>query len=152
MRYRTKLACVAALVMAPAFGAAPAPYADKDVIEYRKHIMHSLNEQSKAIGQILATTVPADDAAVQLESLALTASVALKAFEPKVQGGEANAVVWSDWTDFAKRMNEFAQKTSAMAKVAREKGKDAGMENIADALSCKSCHDIYRSGVDDADN
>ena len=41
-------------------------------------------------------------------------------------------------------MNDFAAKTAAAAKVAKEKGKDAALTNILDALSCKSCHDIYR--------
>ena len=148
MRFGKKLVCLAAFMMVPAFATAPAQYGDKDVIEYRKHIMSALNEQSKAIGQILAGTVPDDNAVAHLESLALTASVALKAFEPKAEGGEANPEVWSNWADFSKRMNELARKTADMAKVAREKGKDAGMQSIADALTCKSCHDVYRSGFD----
>ena len=117
---------------------------DKDVVDYREHVMNTLNEQSEALGQILSTTIPDDNVVGHLDSLALTASIALKAFESKVSGGEANPEVWSDWADFSKRMNEFAQKTAAAAKDAHEHGKDAGLADFADALTCKSCHKIYR--------
>jgi len=72
----------------------------------------------RGAGQILSTTVPDDNAIAHLEVLALAASMALKAFEPKVPGGEAKPEVWSNWADFAKRMNEFAQNTAAAAKTA----------------------------------
>ena len=41
-------------------------------------------------------------------------------------------------------MNEFAQSTAAMAKLAHEQGKEAGLAKVMDALSCKKCHDTYR--------
>jgi cytochrome c556 len=117
---------------------------DKDVIEYRRHIMNTLNEQSGALGMILSAAVPGDNAAAHLQAIALTAATALKAFEPKVEGGEARPEVWTRWADFSLRMNDFAQKTAAAAQVARDKGQDAALANILDALTCKSCHDIYR--------
>jgi cytochrome c556 len=117
---------------------------DKDAIDYRQHVMNTLNEQSEALGQILSGTIPDDNMIAHLDVLALTASTALKAFQPKVQGGEAKAAVWSDWADFSKRMNELAQKTTAVSKTAHEQGKDAAMNNILDALTCKGCHDTYR--------
>jgi cytochrome c556 len=122
---------------------------DKDVIEYRKHIMNTLNEQSAALGQILSTVVPDDNAAAHINAIALTASTALKAFEPKVPGGQAKPDVWANWTDFSKRMNEFAQKTAQAAKVAKEQGKEAALSNILDQLTCKSCHEVYREDKKD---
>lgn len=124
--------------------AAPAHPDDKEVIDYRQHIMKTLNEQSAALGQILSTTVPGDNTGAHIQAIALAASLALKAFEPKVQGGEAKPEVWSQWPDFSKRMTDFAQKTAEMAKLAREKGNDAALANVVDALSCKGCHDVYR--------
>jgi cytochrome c556 len=118
---------------------------NKDIIDYREHIMKTLNEQSAALGQILSTTVPGDNTSQHLEALALTASLALKSFEPKVPGGEAKPEVWANWADFSKRMNEFAQKTAEMAKISKEKGNDAALQNVVDALSCKACHDVYRA-------
>ena len=118
---------------------------DEDVIEYRQRIMKALNEQAGALGQILSTAIPDDDAVAHIEAIALTASTSLKSFEPKVPGGEAKPEVWAQWQDFSKRMNEFARKTADLAKTAREKGKDVALENALDALTCKSCHDVYRA-------
>lgn len=130
----------------PAGAAAPAAGVDKNkaVIEYREHIMKTLNEQSGALGQILSTVVPDTNTQAHLHAIALAASVSTKAFEPKVPGGEAKPEVWSNWSDFSKRMNEFAQKTDEMDKMAKSQGNEAALGMVVDALSCKSCHDNYR--------
>jgi cytochrome c556 len=128
------------MVLLPPVGSAE----DKDVIDYRQHIMNTLNEQAGALGEILSGAIPNDHAVDHIRAIALTAATALKAFEPKVAGGQSRPVVWTDWTDFSKRMNEFAQKTAEVTKMADEKGKDAALANIAGALTCKSCHDVYR--------
>src|SRR5580765_6876362 len=117
---------------------------NNDVIDYRQHIMSTLDEQAAALGEILSGAVPDDNVIAHLDALSLTAATALKAFEPKVPGGQAKPEVWSQWADFSKRMNDFAQKTADMAKVAHTQGKDAGLANVMDALSCKKCHDTYR--------
>jgi cytochrome c556 len=126
-------------------GVLPAAQADdKDVIDYRQHIMKTLNEQAAAVGQILSDAVPDGNVIAHLDAIALTASTALKAFTPKVSGGEAKSEVWSNWADFSKRMNEFAKMTAEMARTAHEQGKEAALAQVVDALSCKSCHDTYR--------
>jgi cytochrome c556 len=117
---------------------------DKNVVEYREHIMVTLQEQAAAIGQILSGTIPDENSAAHFEAVALTAKTALKAFEPKVLGGQAKPNVWSDWVDFSKRMNDFAEKTRQTATIAKTQGNSAAMATIVDAFSCKSCHDIYR--------
>ncbi|MEO8001185.1 MAG: hypothetical protein ABI644_04870, partial [Arenimonas sp.] len=67
----------------------PAVRADnKDLIEYRQHIMNTLNEQAAALGMIMSYAAPDDNTVAHFEAIALTAKTALKAFEPKVQGGE----------------------------------------------------------------
>ena len=138
--------CVIFIAVVGAASLLPRAFAgDKEVVDYRQHIMNTLNEQSAALGQILSTAIPADNAAAHINAIALTASTALKAFEPKVPGGEAKAEVWAHWADFSKRMNEFAQKTSQSAKMAKEQGADAALANVLDALTCKSCHEIYRN-------
>ena len=88
-----------------------------DVIDYREHIMRTLNEQSEALGMILSTAIPDDNASAHLEIIALTASTALKAFEPKILGGESKSAVWTNWPDFSKRMQEFSTKTADAAKL-----------------------------------
>jgi cytochrome c556 len=117
---------------------------DKDVVDYREHIMKSLEQQTGALGQILSGVGPAEDAVAHMEVIALTASIALKSFEPKVPGGSAKAQVWKDWPDFARRMKDFADKSAEMAKIGREQGADQAAMKVIEALPCKGCHDIYR--------
>jgi len=134
-----------ALALAP-FLAMPGTCAaaDEDAIAYRQHVMTTLNEQSAALGQILATAIPDDNVVAHLEVIALSASTALKAFEPRVAGGESKAEVWTHWDDFSTRMQEFAQKTADAVKKAKAGRTDEVLTNISDVLSCKSCHDVYR--------
>ena len=117
---------------------------NQDVIDYRQYIMNTLNEQAAALGEILSGAIPDDNVVSHMDALALTASTALKAFVPKVPGGEARPEVWSQWDDFSRRMNDFAQQTASMAKIAHTQGKDAALAKVMDALSCKKCHDSYR--------
>jgi cytochrome c556 len=119
---------------------------NQDVIDYREHVMKTLDEQAAAVGMILSTAIPGDNTASHLQAIALTAQIALKAFEPKVLGGEAKPEVWSNWADFSKRMNEFAKNTAEVAAQAKEKGDvDPALgEKVVDAFSCKSCHEVYR--------
>jgi len=124
--------------------AASARADNQDVIDYRQYIMNTLNEQAAALGEILSGAIPDDNVVSHIDALALTAGTALKAFVPKVPGGEARPEVWSQWDDFSKRMNEFAQQTASMAKVAHAQGKEAALAKVMDALSCKKCHDSYR--------
>jgi cytochrome c556 len=117
---------------------------DRDVLAYRRALMITLNEQSGALGMILSSSIAGGDPVPHLEAIALAASYAAKAFEAHVEGGEARPEIWTKWPDFSRRMNDFARKTALAAKAAREKGVTAGVPNILDALSCKSCHDLYR--------
>jgi cytochrome c556 len=142
MKRSAKLICAGMMLALQVVAAASAD--TSDAVDYRQHIMKALNEQAGALGEILSGAMPDDNVIAHLDVLALTASTALKAFEPKVPGGEAKPEVWSNWPDFSRRMNEFAQGTAAMAKLAHEQGKDAGLAKVMDALSCKKCHDTYR--------
>ena len=116
-----------------------------DVIEYRKHIMRTLGEQSAALGMIMQKKAPDDNFAVHAELLAATAASALKAFEPKVVGGDAKPQVWDKWDDFSKRMKELAANTTDLAVSAKAGGTAAAGPKMQGALTCKGCHDIYRA-------
>jgi cytochrome c556 len=129
--------------------AVPVLASDQDVVQYREAVMKTMNEQVAALGEIASDVVPDDNLVAHMQILALTASTALKAFEPKVPGGEAKPQVWANWADFSKRMTAFAQQTAAGAKIAKEQGKDAALVQLIDyADSCKSCHDTYRQDKD----
>lgn len=123
---------------------------DQDVIDYRRHIMETLDAQVAALGMIMSGAIPDDNVVAHLDIIAATAATALKSFEPRVEGGEAKAEVWAQWDDFAGRMNEFAERTAAMAKTAHERGKDEALLQAMDALTCKQCHDTYRDKKRDA--
>jgi cytochrome c556 len=117
---------------------------DQDVIDYRKHIMATLQAQVAALGMIMSGAIPDDNAVAHMDIIAQSAATALKSFEPKVEGGDARPEVWAQWDDFSARMNEFAERTAAMARTAHEKGKDEALLLAMDALTCKQCHDDYR--------
>jgi cytochrome c556 len=142
MRRLSAAAFAAAFLGLGASGAATA--SDEDAIAYRQHIMHSLQEQTAALGKIMSGAVPDDNAVAHMQALALIASTALASFEPRVPGGESKPEVWSDWADFSRRMEEFARLTAKMSQAAQEGGKDAGLAHAIEALNCKSCHDVYR--------
>lgn len=141
MRRLSILYCSCAMLLA----ALPVLASDQDAIQYREAVMKTLNEQAAALGQIASGAVPDDNMNAHMQILALAASTALKAFEPKVPGGKAKPEVWANWADFSKRMTEFAQETAAGAKIAKEQGKDAALVQLINyANSCKGCHDMYR--------
>lgn len=117
---------------------------DQDVIDYRKHVMATLQAQTAALGMIMSGAIPDDNAIAHMDIIARAAATALKSFEPRVEGGDAKPEVWAQWDDFSARMNEFAERTAAMAKTAHEKGKDEALLQAMDALTCKQCHDTYR--------
>ena len=113
---------------------------DKDVIDYRQHIMKTMGEQAAALGMIVQKKAPAENFAAHLQILAETAKLAKSAFTPKAVGGKAKADVWNNWADFSKRLDELVQVAEAGAKAAKDKGVAAGMPK----LTCKGCHDTYR--------
>lgn len=129
------------------FASAPSVAEDKDVVAYRRHLMITLNEQSGALGMVLSSAIPSGDPAAHLEAIALAASYATKAFTPRVPGGEARPEIWTQWTEFSKRMDDFARKAAQLAKTVRENGAlgvPPPRVNVLDALTCKTCHDLYR--------
>lgn len=117
---------------------------DQDVIDYRTHVMKTMGEQMGAIGMILENKAPADNFAVHLKVLAVTATQAKKAFEPKVPGGNAKAEVWSNWADFSKRLDELVATTAELASAAQHESVAAVGGKLKSTLKCKSCHDTYR--------
>ena len=117
---------------------------DQDVIDYREHIMKTMGEQVAAMSQIVQQKAPADNFATHVQILAITAARAKKAFEPKVLGGEAKPVVWAQWPDFAKRLDDLTAATAELANTAKAGGVAAAQPKMQAALTCKSCHDTYR--------
>ncbi len=132
-------------VMAVSFLPVVAYAEDKDVIDYRQHVMKALDAQTAALGMTVSTQVPDDNLLGHIDAIAFMAKAALKSFEAKVPGGEAKPEVWAKWDDFSKRMNEFVEKTEDLSKSARTGGMPVVMEKMVTALTCKGCHDDYRN-------
>jgi cytochrome c556 len=118
---------------------------NQDVIDYRELIMKQLDAESEALGMMVSGQIPPDSLALEAKSIANAAKAALKAFEPKVPGGEAKPEVWSNWDDFSKRMQAFARNSEEMAKVAETGNVAKVTELMITALPCKECHDSYRN-------
>jgi cytochrome c556 len=134
-----------ALVTAALLTLAPPVFGDpQETIDYRRHIMKTMGEQAAIIGMILEKRAPADDFATHVKALAVTAKTAKKAFEPKVPGGAAKPEVWSNWPEFAKRLDELVAATDDLSKTAAGGGVAAAGPKVKTALTCKSCHDTFR--------
>jgi cytochrome c556 len=131
------------VMSAAALGATGARAEDQDDIDYRQHIMTTMDEQLAAIQQIVHNKAPADNFATHVQIVAVTAATAKAAFTPKVPGGRAKPEVWAKWADFSKRLDELAAAATALAKTAKEGGVQATAPKL-DTLKCDGCHDVYR--------
>lgn len=126
------------------FATLPSRADDQDVIDYRTHVMKTLGEQMDAVGMILENKAPPDNFATHLKVLAVTATQAKKAFEPKVAGGNSKPEVWSNWADFSKRLDQLVTTTGELAADAPHQSVAAMGEKLRSTLKCKSCHENYR--------
>jgi cytochrome c556 len=139
----SRLVTLLALVVL-VLAAVPIHADDQDVIDYRTHVMKTLGEQLGAIGMILENKAPPDNFATHLKVLAVTATQAKKAFEPKVPGGNAKPEVWGNWADFSKRLDELVAATADLATAAQHESVTAVGAKLGSSLKCKGCHDTYR--------
>jgi cytochrome c556 len=143
LRFTSELVMVACLV------ASGLVHADNDdTVDYREHIMKTMGEQAAAIDMIIKQKAPPNNFNTHIHILAIAASTALKAFEPKVIGGHAKPEIWANWADFSKRMNELTTTITALAKSADAGGITAVAPKMQASLTCKGCHDTYRQPMD----
>lgn len=137
---------IASLSVATLLAASKVTHADdQELIDYREHIMKTLGEQTASIEMILQHKAPSDAFVTHLKILAVTATTAKKAFEPKVLGGNAKPEVWTNWADFSKRLDALVSSTEDLAKTAQQEGFATVGPKVLPSLTCKSCHDMYRT-------
>ena len=136
---------LAAVMTLPLAASAQAPEAPKDpVLAYRSAVMKSLGDNVAAMGAILQKRVPYDqNIALHLEGISLGAKAALKGFENKMVGGTAKEEIWTNWKDFSERLTALSTTADALAKKAKAGPVDP--KEVMGALTCKSCHDTYRT-------
>lgn len=116
---------------------------DADAIDYRKHVMNTLGEQLAAVEMIVAKKAPADAFAVHVKTIAVAATQAKLAFQPKVAGGSSKPEVWSNWADFARRLDVMVAASEELAKAAKDGNAAVVGPKIRTALDCEGCHKIY---------
>ena len=138
-KFAGSIAIVAAM-LAPVAASAD----DKDVIDYRQHLMNTLDAQSQIIGQMLSGVTPDKHGAGALEIIALSAKLSKGAFEAKVEGGQSKSDVWAKHDDFMKKMDSFIQNSAHVAETAKKASFQETVSIMIDALPCKACHDLYR--------
>jgi len=132
---------IAATMFAPAVASA---FEDKDVIDYRQHLMNTLDAQSQVVGQMLSGVTPDKHGVDHLQIIALIASISPKAFEPHVEGGQSKPDVWSKKADFDAKMKAFVEGSAHVADQAKKMSFQETISIMLDALPCKGCHDPYR--------
>ena len=114
------------------------------IVAYRVEVMKALGAQAAALGAIMQKKVPFDqNIALHAEAISLGAREALKAFEPKQFGGAARPELWDHWADVAARFKALDVAATDLAKAAKAGPVDP--KAVLAALSCKSCHDLYRN-------
>jgi cytochrome c556 len=117
---------------------------DQDWVDYRQHLMKTLDEQVGSVRMILGHKAPAADLATHAKILALGATTVKKSFATKAPGGNAKPDVWSNWPDFSKRMDAFTAAAEDLSKAVAAGGvAAAGAKTQAVLAACKGCHDQY---------
>ena len=119
---------------------------DAPAVKYRVGVMMSQGGNAMAIGAMLQGKLPqTQNLARHAQGIAAGARNALSAFEPKVPGGHAKDKVWSEWKDFAARLNKLAADADALAAAAAQDPAKA-MALVKPVFdSCSGCHDIYQT-------
>ena len=138
------IAFAAALIL-PLVTVRAAEEAPKDpTVEYRSQVMKSLGAQAAGLGMIMQKKVSYDaNLALHAEMISLGAREALKAFEAKVPGGSAKPELWDNWKDFSDRLKALDTAASELAKAA--KAGPVEPPKVLAALTCKGCHDLYKT-------
>lgn len=140
-RIASAIALGVAMLLSPGVNAA----ADSDAVAYRRHVMRAMGEQVAALALVLQKRGPAENAALHARTIALAAQAAVKAFEVQAPGGEARPEIWRRWPDFEKRLKALSADANELAVIAERDGIAAAEAKAMSVLTCKSCHDAYRS-------
>ena len=116
---------------------------DADSIDYRRHVMISLGEQLAAIDLIVAKKAPPNAFATHVKTMAIVATQAKLSFQPQVAGGKSKPEVWSNWVDFAKRLDAMVAAGDELAKAAKDGNAAVVGPKIKTAMDCEGCHKVY---------
>lgn len=130
----------------------PSPIQAKQAIENRKAVFTLIGNNFKPVGEILKGTVAyqAVDVGKLTARVSFLTGLLPDAFPDVSQTGDtqAKSEIWSNRTDFDRRLSEFAQHAAALSQVVGQHGgnSDAFQAAVrAVVQDCKGCHDNYRN-------
>ncbi|MGE3690700.1 MAG: cytochrome c [Novosphingobium sp.] len=136
----------ASAAMTSATSAAPVDPAEAEgIIFERQQAMLQLERDADKLGDIIAGLAPRAKLGETARAIANGAKDAEESFALHVPGGRSKPEVWSNREDYDRRMQEFVQKSDAMATMAEADNLNGVIETLNDAMPCKACHDVYRA-------
>lgn len=147
---RAAMAALGLASMAAVQAADPTPA--ERAIEYRQAVFKVVAGNFGPLAQAAQGKVMLQPQSVRQygERLAAVADFARDAFPPISSEGKTRArpEIWSDRASFDQLVNEFGEKTRALAAVAARA--DAGSDEFKSAVgavgnTCKGCHDKFRA-------
>lgn len=124
--------------------AAPALPAGQSAVEYRQHLMKTLEAQFQAITLIYIGGAPAENLHSHLTAALLTARMMPAAFAPRAPGGASQPQIWTRWDDYALHMREFEARVAIALEASKHGTPPQDVLFHIDAISCRECHDRYR--------
>ncbi len=116
---------------------------DQDAIDYRQHMMNTLDAQFNAVALILTGQAPDKNLLLHMEAMLVAATLGHTAFEPKALGGRSLPQVWEKWDDFSAKMKEFEASLAKAVAATKTEGAAGALQGL-EFVSCKKCHDVYR--------
>ena len=143
---------LSASAQTPPAAAAPTPTPASQAIAVRKAIYTLIGSNFKPIGDALKGSGTADSADIvkRATRVAYFAGLVQEAFPDVSSSGDTKAKpeIWSNRTDFDKRLRDFQSHSAALVQVAaNEPVTSDAFKTAAGALGqdCKGCHDNYRA-------
>lgn len=124
----------------------------EDAVRYRQSVYTVIGWHFKPIGAMVKGDVPFDAAAVarHAQYVEMMSKAAPEGFQKgsgpdAVKNTEAKPEIWTKWSEFETKMNDFQQESAKLAEVAKggdEKAIKAQFGKTAE--TCKSCHKEFR--------
>ena len=146
------LTLIVPLITAAADTAAPPPNLARQAIENRKAVFTLIGNNFRPVGEILRGTATYESVDVDKYTARVSFLTGLlaEAFPDSSQTGDTQAKpeVWSNRTDFNRRLNEFTQHAAALSQLAKQHNGNAEAFKAAARTvvqDCKGCHDNYRN-------
>jgi len=124
----------------------------EDAVKYRQSVYTVIGWNFKPMGAMVKGEIPFDAAAVarHAQYVEMMSKAAPEGFTKGsgpdvVKNTEAKPEIWTNWSKFETKMNDFQQEATKLAEVAKG-GKEADIKAQfgKTAETCKACHKEFR--------